>query len=101
MRIPRPVPLEDAEIGILSRNLRCKRTESGTLFHALKDEVNAEALTAFHTEAIGPDVILLLQVFLLHVWVGHWSGMRWLRAKASTQRLYSSVRLRRTSLVMG
>jgi hypothetical protein len=62
--------LEDAEIGILNRNLRCKRTESGTLFHALKDEVNAKALAAFHTEAIGPDVVFLLHAFLLHVRVG-------------------------------
>src|ERR1700745_385196 len=100
MRIPGPVPLEDAEIGILSRNLRCKRTESGTLFHALKDEVNAEALAAFHTEAIGPAVVFFIFFFFMFG-SGHWSGMRWLRAKASTQRLYSSVRLRRTSLVMG
>src|SRR5690242_1834432 len=70
MRIARAVPLEDAEIGILGRNLRCERTESGTLFHALKDEVNAEALAALHIEAIRPDVILLLHVFLLHVGVG-------------------------------
>ena len=32
--------------------------------------VNAKTLAAFHTEAIGPDVVFLLQVFLLHVRVG-------------------------------
>jgi len=39
------------------------------LFHALEDEVHAEALAPLHAEAVGTDVVFLLDALLLHLFV--------------------------------
>jgi len=83
--IARPLPLDDAIVRILGRVLRRAGAEVGARFHRFEDEVHAEALAPFHGQEIGADVIFLPEAFLLPVGVGPLQGMRWLRAKASTQ----------------
>src|SRR5437588_9656761 len=72
--IGRPVPFEDAVVGIVGRVLGQAGMESGARFHGFENEVDAEALPTFHGAKIRSDVIFLAEAFLLHVFIGPAEG---------------------------
>jgi len=61
-------------MGIVGRVLGRAGTEGGALFHDFEDEIDTEALTTFHGQAVGSDVVFLLEAFLLHVFFGPLEG---------------------------
>src|SRR5207247_6710409 len=57
------LPSEDAVMGIVDRKPGNGRTEGGSQFHALEDEIDSELMAALHSSQVGTNVVFLADPF--------------------------------------
>src|SRR5437773_11924583 len=57
------LPSEDAVMGIVDRKPGNGRTEGGSQFHALEDEIDSELMAALHSSQVGTNVVFLTDPF--------------------------------------
>jgi len=62
--VARPVPLEDAVVGILGGVRRPPGREGRARLHAFEDEVHPQPLVTLPAQAVGPDPVFILDLLV-------------------------------------